>query len=170
MPTTLPGGLWYPERDTILYAGGFNVVVAPGDAIGAQFSFGGAVTVRGAGMGLKFDTTGDFTLALTEEDGTVLRATAWPGTLNPQSAATTWVPCTVWDPVDLAADTPYRLVCTATGAGSVAVGDVPAADTAAGISLGIPAERLGYTIRRVAGLWTAYTDRRLNATLHVGGF
>jgi hypothetical protein len=158
MTTTLPGGLWYPERETILDLGAISAVaVAPGDAIGAEFALG-AVSCMGAAFGLKFGATGDFRIDLLDPDDTVLRTVDWPGTRTGQSAFTYWVVCPEWAPVELADDVTYRLLCTATGAGTVTVGDALLAS--------FPTA-LGHRIRRVGGVWTDAPTRRCYAALHL---
>lgn len=170
MTTTLPGGFWYPERDTILNAGGVGeVTVLPGDAVGAQFSWNAPLACDGTAFGMRYGSTSDFQIDLTTADGTILHSTAWPGTRNPQPPHILWVTTVLWESITLSSGVTYRVVCTATGAAALTVGDAPAPGEPLAIALGLPPTTLGYRVSRVSGVWTEYPTRRLNAAIHVGG-
>lgn len=167
MITTLPGGFWYPERQAIsdsTVTGVASVVVAPGDAAGAQFALG-ALRCRGVGVRAAFAATGDFRLELGPVAGSVLRTVDWPGARSPNPADIPWVVSHLWpEPVDLADGVTYRLVCVATGSTGVTLADADRDD-----AIAEHGGALGVLVRRVAGVWTESPTRRITMALYIGG-
>jgi len=154
--TTLPGGLWYPERAPLQAAAHVGLVRWPGDGAAATFSM--AVRCAGAAIYV-WQYYSPLRIDLLDEADAVLRTADWlPTDAVPLTALFPMLAVEWATPVDLSEGATYRLLVTNIGAGALRLLDIAVSPTT---------PHLGTKLLRTSGVWTAHPTRAMKYALRI---